>query len=67
MKKVRFWIVSPSERLVIQESSNLASARIELNEWRKTVHDATICTNECSTTFLNGMVFMDGKLYKRTI
>lgn len=70
MKNVIFWAVSPSANFVHQLVTNDCKAAVMavrvLKQMNDMPGDLTLCTNECATNFRNGIVFMDGKLYKRT-
>ena len=70
MKSIIFWAVSPSRNFVHQLCTNdciAANMAVRaLRQMNDMPTDLTLCTNECATNFRNGMVFMDGKLYKRT-
>lgn len=71
MKNVLFWVVSPTTQFVHQLCTNDCQAALiavrALRQMNDMPSDLTLCTNECATNFRNGIVFMDGKLYKRTI
>ena len=71
MKSVTFWAVSPSanfiHRLVTNDCQAAVMAVRTLRQMNDMPSDLTLCTNECATEFRNGIVFNNGKFYKRTI
>lgn len=70
MKSVLYWVVSPTTQFVHRLCTNDCKAAIiavrTMRQMNDMPSDLTLCTNECATNFRNGIVFMDGKLYKRT-
>lgn len=69
MKAILFWAVSPSANFVHQLLVNDCKTALVAFRLMKNMSDfpsdLTLCTNECATDFRNGIVFMNGKLYKR--
>ena len=69
MKPIIFWAVSPSRNFVHRLCTNdciAANMAVRaLRQMNDMPTDLALCTNECATNFRNGMVFNNGKLYKR--
>lgn len=69
MKIISFWVVSPTTQFVHQLCTNDCQAALiavrTLRQMNDMPSNLTLCTNECATNFRNGIVFNNGKLYKR--
>lgn len=74
-KIVKYWLVEAKKRKVypfFEEKPNITSNDLnDLSEFRRKLQEDNpndfwaVCTNECRTIFGGGVVFADGRFYKK--